>query len=60
MTQLIRSAVVLCSAETTRHFEESLKLVASIEMRYFDWRGKLIAMRRFQTQPMRRSSSSKS
>jgi DNA-binding CsgD family transcriptional regulator len=60
MTQLIRDAVLLCNARTTGHFDESLKRVDSIEVRYFDWRGKLIATRKFRAQTMPRLRGSKS
>ena len=59
LTQLIRDAVLLCNARTTGHFDESLKRVDSIEVRYFDLHGKLIATRKFQAQPVRRPSRSK-
>jgi DNA-binding CsgD family transcriptional regulator len=44
LTELIRDAVLLCNSETTDHFAQSL--VSSIEMRYFDLHGKLIATRK--------------
>jgi len=59
MTQLIRDAVLLWNAKTTGHFE-SLKRVDTIEMRYFDLHGKLIATRKFRAQTMPRLRDSKS
>jgi DNA-binding CsgD family transcriptional regulator len=59
LTQLIRDAVLLCSAGSD-HFDESLKRVDSIEVRYFDRRGKLIATRKFRAQTMPRLRGSKS
>jgi regulatory LuxR family protein len=58
MTQLIRDAVLMCDARTTGHFDESLKRVNSIEVRYFDLHGQLIATRKFRAQPMRRLGKS--
>jgi DNA-binding CsgD family transcriptional regulator len=62
MTQLIRDAVLLCNAPPTAHahFDESLKRVNSIEVRYFDLHGKLIATRKFRAQTMSRLRGSKS
>src|SRR6266851_9329444 len=54
LTQLIRDAVLLCNSETTGHFDASLKRANSIEVRYFDLHGKLIATRKFRTQTMPR------
>jgi DNA-binding CsgD family transcriptional regulator len=42
-TQLIRSAFLLCNADMAVRFNEWLNGVGSIEMRYFDLQGKLIA-----------------
>ena len=50
MTQLIRHAVLLCDGQTTDRFDKSLKRVESIEIRYLDLRGKLIALRKFRAQ----------
>jgi DNA-binding CsgD family transcriptional regulator len=58
MTQLIRDAVLLCNSETAGHFDESLRRVDSIEVRYFDLHGKLIGTRKFRAQPMRRLGNS--
>jgi DNA-binding CsgD family transcriptional regulator len=59
MTELIRDAVLLCNAKTD-HFAQSLGRVSSIEMRYFDLHGKLIATRKFRAQTMPRLRGSKS
>src|SRR5260370_40730202 len=58
MTQLIRDAVLMCNSETTGHVAEALRRVDSIEVRYFDLHGKLIATRKFRAQPMRRLCNS--
>ena len=60
LTQLIRDAVLLCNTQTTGHFDEYLKQVDSIEVRYFDLYGKLIATRKFRAQTMPRLRGSKS
>jgi hypothetical protein len=60
LTQLIRDAVLLCNARTTGHFDESLKRVDSIEVRYFDLQGKLVAARKFRAQAMSRLGGRKS
>jgi nitrate reductase NapAB chaperone NapD len=54
MAQLIRDAVLLCNGQTTDHFNKSLNRVESIEIRYLDLRGKLIAIRKFRAQPIGR------
>ena len=54
-TQLIHSAFLLCSADMAARFNEWLNGVGSIEMRYFDLQGKLIAKQRLEcTVPPRR------
>jgi hypothetical protein len=50
MVQLIRHPVLLCNGQTTDHFNNSLNRVESIEIRYLDLRGKLIAIRKFRAQ----------
>jgi hypothetical protein len=60
LTRLIRDTVLLCNTQTTGHFGESLKRVDSIEVRYFDLHGKLIAARKFRAQIMPRLRGSKS
>jgi hypothetical protein len=55
VTQLLHSAFLLCSADMAVRFSEWLNGVGSIEMRYFDLRGKLIAKQRLEcTVPARR------
>jgi DNA-binding CsgD family transcriptional regulator len=58
MTELIRDAVLMCNTQTTGHFDQSLKRVDSIEVRYFDLHGKLIATRKFRATPRLRGSKS--
>jgi DNA-binding CsgD family transcriptional regulator len=48
--QPVRHAVLLCHAQTTDYFDTSLNRVASIEIRYLDVRGELIALRKFMAQ----------
>jgi hypothetical protein len=55
LAQLIYTAVLLCKADMAPHLNELLNGVGSIEMRYFDLRGKLIATSRLEcTSPARK------